>query len=36
MLAVARYQTIIDRLMQVIQGPQSKTSFSYRQRKWIG
>jgi hypothetical protein len=41
MLAVAKYQTIIDRLWEVISPPpaapaQSKTSFWYRQKKWIG
>jgi len=36
MLPVARYQTIVDRLLGAINRPQSKTSFSYRQRKWIG
>jgi hypothetical protein len=36
MLPVARYQTIIDRLWTVIGRGQSKTSFWYRQRKWIG
>jgi hypothetical protein len=38
MLDVARYQTIIDRVWAVIHPPppQSKTSFSYRQKKWIG
>jgi hypothetical protein len=36
MLAVARYQTIIDRLWDVIHTAQSKTSFWYRQKKWIG
>ncbi|MBI1211230.1 MAG: hypothetical protein GC190_07195 [Alphaproteobacteria bacterium] len=36
MLAVARYETIIDRLWSVFQHAQSKTSFWYRQRKWIG
>ena len=36
MLPLAQYQTIIDRLIEVARGPQSSTSFSYRQRKWIG
>ncbi len=36
MLAIARYQTIIDRLMLLVRKPQSGTSFWYRQKKWIG
>ena len=37
MLPLARYQTIIDRVMALIHKPQSSgTSFWYRQRKWIG
>jgi hypothetical protein len=36
MLAVARYQTIVDRLWEVLHPAQSKTSFWYRQKKWIG
>ncbi len=36
MLPLARYQTIIDRLMQLTRRPQSGTSFWYRQKIWIG
>ena len=36
MLPLAHYQTIIDRLLEVIQKPQSSTSFWYRQKMWIG
>ena len=36
MLAIARYQTIIDRLMLLVRKPQSGTSFWYRQKMWIG